>query len=192
MKCTTVFFLLMAFIACEQPAKQTDATQTEEKTNQKRDLGTVVYVEDAGYPMFAIDIKSDTTGKTTAFLLNVEDVDMEHNDVYQLKDQKVEIHFTEKKDPFVMDIVHADTAILGNYAPANHNGFSSISGTLSGAEEPSQGDLPGDFSITASENEKMQFEYYIDEQLSLINGQKATVYYEFRAVYSIKKIKKVD
>ena len=184
---------------CVLAACQTNSTISNEDANpvvddakentELIDSGTVFQMEDVGYPMFALDLMSEENGKTHSFLLNIESINISHEEAYNLKDKKASITYVLKNEPLVMDIVYQETSIMGEYALPNTDDFERFSGTISGANEESQGDLPGEFSITSSDGESMTFEYYLDENLANLNGKEATVYYEFRDVSIVQSIK---
>lgn len=183
--------ILLVLAGCSTSTKKTSEPVEEPKIDGyvvKKDTGIVVSAEDIGYPMFAIDLKSNATGKVTPYLLNLEACDVKHHEANEYLNHEARITYIIKKDPFVMDIVFADSSILGEYTPANHKGFQSITGLITGATEPSQGDLPGRFTVTSTDSIALSFEYYIDDKLAEINNQNATVYYEYREVYEIKSV----
>ena len=156
------------------------------------DSGTVTLMEDTGYPMFALDLKSNGTGKNHSFLLNIEDINLKHDAAYKLKGRNAIIEYELRNEPFVMDIIHKDTSLLGEYALPHKTDFARITGTISGANEESQGDLPGTFTVTNKHGKSVTFGYYIDQNLANINGSKATVYYELMDVSVVKSIKLYD
>ncbi|MFT5723699.1 MAG: hypothetical protein ACI9JN_000816 [Bacteroidia bacterium] len=192
MKSVLFLFTVILYVACQTQSTQSNSSEAMAKKTEAQltllDSGTVIAMEDIGYPMFALDLLSSSSKKTTSYLLNIEGIEMLHDEAYKLQDHQVVITYTRNKEPFVMDITHSDTSILGVYKPTNQYDFLHITGTVSGATEPSQGDLPGHFTITTTKGNPLTFEYYVDDVLALINGQIATVYYEYRTVYEVLKI----
>jgi len=193
MKLNLTLILLFFLAACQTNSNKPQEVDTviEDSTapTELLDSGMVIQMEDVGYPMFALDLISQQNGKTHSFLLNIEAINITHEEAYKLKDKQATVTYALKHEPMVMDIIHEDTSIMGEYALPHRDDFERVSEVISGAEEESQGDLPREFTITSSDGKTMMFEYYIDESLANINGNTATVFYEIRDVSVVQSIK---
>lgn len=64
-----------------------------------------------------------------------------------------------------------------------------VVGVLSGADEPTPGDLPGTVSITTKDNEVFDFDFFVTEEMVKINGKKVVAYFEKRPENIITSIK---
>ncbi|MFT5512318.1 MAG: hypothetical protein ACI8SE_000716 [Bacteroidia bacterium] len=190
MKLSLIIVATFLFAGCQPTStdqgnhKVVTPTMNQDAVNQ--DSGIVLAMEDIGYPLFALDLKQSGSDKTKSYLLNIEEINITHDAAYKLKGKKIELQYSRTDEAFVMDIEHQNQSLLGEWAPENHVGCNSIIGILSGAEEASQGDLPGSFTVTTNDpSTHMTFEYYIDDALAKVNGDTVEVYYEFREVFKV-------
>lgn len=179
---------LAVFTGCNNaPKEKSNPIQQESPPPGLNIEGKVTSIEDVGYPMFVLKVENEDT--TQEFLLNIESINMQHGDAYSLKTSTVHIDYRLKEEPFVDDILYQGESILGVYAPNSHEESLHIEGVLSGAEEASQGDLPGSFTVSPSDDPSMTFEFYIDEELSALNNKVIEVYYSIREVPRITQLK---
>jgi hypothetical protein len=194
MKPILIIVIAVVFVACKNNSNKQDNQYTlSDDYMIEKDTGLIVALEDIGYPMFALDLKIAGSGGMKSYLLNIEAIDLSHDEAYKLKDKNAVVSYTRRQEPFVLDIEYQQLSILGEWAPENHVGCNSIIGVLSGADEESQGDLPGSFKVTTDDTTThMTFEYYIDESLTKVNGDTVEVYYEYRNVQHINSIKVSD
>ena len=197
MKLIPLLLISLLLFSCQSTTSDQTGNENNKDVFNAHDVlvdsGTVTQMEDTGYPMFALDLKSNGTGKNHSFLLNIEDINLKHDAAYKLKGRNAIIEYELRNEPFVMDIIHKDTSLLGEYALPHKTDFARITGTISGANEESQGDFTWHvYSDETSMVNQSRFGYYIDQNLANINGSKATVYYELMDVSVVKSIKLHD
>ena len=166
------------------------AVTTDEYTDEEiREYGLVKEVEDTGYPMFAIDMEFPERNMTTSFSLNIEAGGFDHDAVYNMKGKYATIYYTSELMPSLADMQVKGNSVFGKYAPENIDPeWQKITGTLSGAHEPSQGDLPGTVTVTGKDGNQVNFKYYIDDAMVAANGKEVTAYYLMSGRNNITRI----
>lgn len=153
-------------------------TVREPNDEELNEYGIITAIEDSGYPMSMVSVSFPEREMNFDFLLNEEDVMLSHG-LMEFLDQYATIYYEIIDSNDIMDIIFEGQSLLGEYAPEDHEGLEKFEGTLKRATSAS-GDLPSTISV-AGENETLDFEYFVDEDLIAINGQKITVYYYQRA-----------
>jgi hypothetical protein len=95
----------------------------------------------------------------------------------KLRGQYVTLYYVFDESPRLMDMVVECESVLGEYAPEYQQGWDEITGVLSGADEVTSSDLPGEITVSASNGTEMSFEYYVDDAMVAANSKEVTVYY---------------
>ena len=171
--------------AVEEMAVATD----ESADDEIREYGLVKEVEDTGYPMFAVDMEFPERNMTASFSLNIEAGGFDHDAVYNMKGKYVTIYYTSDMEPSLADMQVKGKSVFGKYAPENIDPeWQKITGTLSNADEPSQGDLPGTVTVTGKDGNQVNFKYYVDDAMVAANGKEVTAYYVMSGRNNITRI----
>ena len=198
--------LLILFVAC-QPAK--DKTEESEKaaTEQEsqevvsddgereptddeiRELGLIKAIEDTGYPMFYIDVEFPERNMTISFNFNVEENPLNVEQVMAMKDKYATIYYITEDALQLADVLYQDKTVLGEYGLDDFDGFDKANGTLSGADEPTPGDLPGTITVTTNDGQVLSFEYFVTDEMVAVNKKEVTVYYYEQGMNKITYLK---
>lgn len=143
--------------------------------------GTLTTVNDAGYPMYSIGV-TPKDGTEFGMLLNNEDATLE-KPIEEMKGKAVTATYTVTPDVGVIDITADGKSIAFANAgpdekPERTANLKSITGTLSGAAEPTAGDLPSEVTVTAKDGQSVVFEWFVDDVMAKANGKEVTLDYE--------------
>ncbi|NNC87081.1 MAG: hypothetical protein HKN82_01335 [Akkermansiaceae bacterium] len=164
---------------------------TREPTEEElHEFGVVRKVEDAGYPMLAVDMIFGKGRVEGDFLLNAEAVGVTEADLKAIENGKaVQFYYTADEQNSLQDIRVGGKSLLGEYAPKLHPEWKKITGTLRGAGEETAGDLPDEITVTSGDGATLVFETFIDPAMVAANGKTVTVYYEPRFMHTITYLK---
>ncbi len=182
--------LLSACGSADTEETTTDTTAVEENTDEEiREYGLVKEVEDTGYPMFAIDMEFPERNMIASFSLNIEAGGFDHDAVYNMKGKYATIYYTSDMEPNLADMQVKGKSLFGEYAPEKIDPeWKKITGTLTGADELSQGDLPGTVTVTGKDGNEVDFKYFVDDDMVAANGKEVTAYYVMRGSNNITRI----
>lgn len=194
----------------QTPAEETIAEQTpEEQTvdhsavgtfdnNTERDptddelneYGIITNLEDIGYPRYICTIEFPERQMSVDFNLNIEDVELNGTDQYELAGKYATIYYTTDFENDLIDMYYNGKSVFGEYAQETIDPeWNIFTGILSGADEATPGDLPGEVFVTDQNERQLNFEYYVDDAMVEVNGKEVTVYYSGRGVSRITYIK---
>lgn len=164
--------------------------QREPNDEEIREYGIVKEVEDMGYPMFAVDMEFPERNMTASFSLNIEVGGIDHDAVYKMKGKYATIYYTADVEPYLADMQVKGKSLFGDYAPEKMDpDWKKITGTLSDADEPTPGDLPGSVTVTAKDGNTVTFGYFVDHAMVAANGKEVTAYYNMREKNNITYVK---
>jgi hypothetical protein len=156
--------------------------------------GTLTTVDDAGYPMYSIGV-TPKDGKEFGMLLNNEAATLE-KPIEEMKGKAVTVDYTVAPDVSVIDVTADGKSIAfanvgADQRPARTPDLKSITGTLSGAAEPTASDLPDEVTVTAKDGQTVTFEWYVDDVMAKSNGKEVTLDYEMSTRTDATSIKLV-
>ena len=175
-----------------QDAKPTDQPEVspapQPADDEIHEFGQVINIEDSGYPFHIVTLDFPERQMQRSFNLNVESGIISLEKLVALQDQYVNVYYTTEDEVVLYDLHSKGTSLLGKYAPDSIEEFKKLTGVLSGAEEVTPGDLPGEITITSEDGESQSFEYFVTEDLVEINGQEVTVYYDILGRENITRI----
>ncbi|MCB0696286.1 MAG: hypothetical protein KDC07_02910 [Chitinophagaceae bacterium] len=185
--------------ATKNTAETTDSAAVEEaQFNGEREpyddeiheYGMVKEVEDMGYPIFAVDMEFPERQMEASFNLNIEQGGIDHDAVYNMKGKYVTFYYTVNDEPDLADMQVNGKSLFGQYAPEKIDpDWKKITGTLSGANEPTPGDLPGKVTVTAKDGNAVTFRYFVDVAMVTANGKEVNAYYTMSGTQDITYIK---
>lgn len=141
------------------------------------DIGILNSIDDSGYPFFYLTIEFPKIDYTTTFDFNAEEGIMDLETLHGQIEKYISFSYTTEDETRVMDIRVDGKTLYGEYTPESLEGLESFTGVLSGADEPTPGDLPSTISVTSSNGASMNFEEFIEEGVVAANGQEVTAYY---------------
>lgn len=166
------------------------AGEREPTNDEIREYGLVYEVEDMGYPFFAVDMEFPERQAKASFSLNIEAGGIDHDAVYNMKGKYATIYYTADDEPGLVDMQLKEKSLFGEYAPEKIDPeWKKITGKLSGADEPTPGDLPGSVTVTAKDGNAVTFGYYVDNAMVAANGKEVTAYYYMRNKNNITYVK---
>lgn len=165
----------LAFAAL--PAPLFTAAAEEAAPAKSTITGVLTAADDAGYPMYWLAIMP-AGGTESRLMLNNEEAEV----VGQIGDmvgKKVTVDYETRPTIGVLDLVADGKSIAFPDAPKLEPvpEAKTISGTLSGASEPTAGDLPSELTVTAKDGAKVVFEWFVEETVVKYNGKEVTLTY---------------
>jgi hypothetical protein len=161
-------------------AEMSSVEEREPNDEEVREFGRIIGIEDSGYPRYYISVEFPEREFTEDFNINLEEGIINLENLSKLNGKYVTLYYISEETPDLMDMVYACESVLGEYAPEYVQGWKEITGVLSGAEETTPGDLPGEVTIKAKNGEEMSFEYFVEDAMVAANGKEVTVYYDYR------------
>lgn len=136
-------------------------------------------VEDSGYPRYTIQVSPEGGGPVPFYLDAESGVDLGGADVSSFEGKTTLIYYTSTPTPFLLDLRNAEGRSLlyddGRGIPTEGQ---AITGTLTGADGVTEGDLPDQITIMSSEGQAITFEFFIDRRIAAANGRTLTAYYD--------------
>lgn len=207
-------FLLFVFVftACKNDVKKEvveDTLESEEVTDtipdntwiddsdneyqpgddELQEFGIIDVIEDGGYPFFVVTVNFVERNMKQDFNLNIEAIDLVMEDLSTLTNTWATIYYTSNLENRLIDLRFNGESVSGEYAPEKIDPrWKKITGTLSGAEEVTPGDLPDTITVTNAKGEAMEFGVFIDAETVKANGKEVTAFYEVRGVNTITHI----
>lgn len=192
---TAAAVLFLFLQSCGESEEQNSNDSTGEElsndSGKENNVFTLVSADSAGDPYLHSLNTSDADGNTQYF--NFEG---EASEIQELVGKKVKIEYKENERNSCMDILSGGESLIGEWGGINQNGGSpkaewkTITGTLT-ADEVSQGDTPGSFSVKGDSGE-MNFEYFVTEEMKAQSGNEVTAYYLTDSVKTITSIEAVE
>lgn len=138
---------------------------------------TITSVTDAGYPMFVVKVSIAGQPAPLELLLNAEEADLGGTAPDAFSGKTATLAYTTVPETSLTDIRLDGASLLGGEAPAVDPSWSVVTGVLSGADDVTSSDLPGQIEITDAAGAKVRFEYFVDRELVAANGKQVTGYY---------------
>ena len=152
----------------------------EPSDDEIQEFGIITEIEDSAYPVFNITVEFPERQLQAGFYLNIEAINLQMDELYELRDKYVTIFYTSDEDNNLTDMKLDGKSLFGEEAPEEDYITDNITGILSGAESETMSDLPGKIYITDENDRRFEFEWYVDEMMVKANGKKVTAYYYTR------------
>jgi hypothetical protein len=166
--------------AASSLATQADAVITAD--------ATIAAVRDAGYPMFAVTATVAGQAAPLELLLNAEDADLGGQQVESYNGKAVTLGYTSAPETSLLDIRQGDRSLFVD-APKLDPAWTFVTGVLSGADDITASDLPGEIQITGADGAKVSFEYFVGPEIKAANGKTVTAYYTTDVVNRVTSIR---
>ena len=144
--------------------------------------GHLTTIEDGPYPQFVLHLDTPAT----PFNLNIESIPQSVEDLYALAGSAIRVHYTTQTERYLLAVRNPSGLQIGSKAidPT----WLEITGTLSGAESPTESDLPDTITITDSEGSAINFLEYVTEELAAVNGTIITGYYSEHLKHHVQQL----
>lgn len=171
----------------EETSSEATERSTEAASDAIRELGRIKSVEDAGYPMYSLEIEFPERGFSEGFLLNAEDI--QGLDLAKLGNSAgkyISFEYTSELENALLDMKVNGKSVYNDgeaFEPTPET--KTFEGTLKNAGEPTAGDLPDQISISGAGGETEKFDCYITPLMAKANGKKVVGYYEVRTANRI-------
>jgi hypothetical protein len=174
----------------------TDSTVVNKEINTIKqeipEMGLLKQVEDSGYPFAILTIEFPERNFTENFTINMEEVDNASiADLNSYIDHYVKFTYTSELSYALLDIFHNSRSIFGAEVAPEGDAIKAIEGILYGAEQVTNGDLPGEVSVFADDGENHYFPYFVTSEMVAVNEKRVTAFYEVRTSNTITSIQMV-
>jgi hypothetical protein len=184
-----VLLLSIGFVllnSCNGQEKQTAKLVTDENEqittkNALREFGLLKSAEDSGYPFYTVEIEFPERKFSEVFTLNIEEIpDVDPGILAGWVGQYVSFEYTSEVINALLDVRQNGKSILGVKPSELPKGLRKISGTLSGATNVTEGDLPSLLRIHDPEDQSLEFEFFITPELVEAEGTLVVGFYDQR------------
>ena len=190
------FCILLWMSSCSNSTDSNTAEETNTEATESdalaaldtlRELGLIKTVEDAGYPMYSLEIEFPERGFSEGFLLNAEDI--QGLDLAKLGNSAgkyISFEYTSELENALLDMkVNGKSVYDEGEAFEPTPDTKTFEGTLKNAGEPTSSDLPDQISISGADGKTEKFDCYITPLMAKANGKKVVGYYEVRTANRI-------
>ena len=193
-----VLLLSIGFVflnSCNGQEKQTQQPASTEKQeiNQGdalREFGLLKSADDSGYPFYTVEIEFPERKFSEVFTLNLEEIpDVDPGILAGWVGQYVSFEYTSEVINALLDVRQNGKSLLGVKPSELPKGLKKISGTLSGATNVTEGDLPSLLRIHDPEDQSLEFEFFITPELVEAEGTLVVGFYDQRTNNRITTIK---
>ncbi len=153
-----------------------NAADREPTGDELHEIGWVTAIEDNGYPYYTVSIQFHQGQDSFPLSANAEELGL-GGEIANLQGHRVVVYYVSGDENSLMDIRAGGQSLLGDAAPARQSSWSSITGSLSGADDVS-GDEPGRITIISEAGESQSFDFFVTPEMVDANGGEVTAYYE--------------
>jgi hypothetical protein len=164
------------------------------KGDALREFGLLKSAEDSGYPFYTVEIEFPERKFSEVFTLNLEEMpDVDPGILTGWVGQYVSFEYTSEVINALLDVRQNGKSLLGMKPSELPKGLKKISGTLSGATNVTEGDLPSLLRIHDPEDQSLEFEFFITPELVEAEGSLVVGFYDQRTenkIISMKLAKK--
>jgi hypothetical protein len=182
-----VLLLSIGFVflnSCNGQEKQTREQAPAEKQeinegDALREFGLLKSAEDSGYPFYTVEIEFPERKFSEVFTLNVEDIpDVDPGILAGWVGQYISFEYTSEIINALLDVRQNGKSLLGVKPSELPKGLKKIAGTLSGASNVTEGDLPSLLRIHDPEDQSLEFEFFITPELVEAEGTLVVGFYD--------------
>ena len=195
-----VVVLLLGSMACATSSSQSqesaDASTVADTTKYPSNLeadsfpngepvhesGVLRIVQDSGYPFFTLEIEFPELNTTEVYSLNMEEIEgLNPKKLNESIGKKIDFTFIVNVSKALLDLREKNNTIFHENEVLLTPETKKITGKLTGADQSTEGDLPGKITITSSEGNAVEFEYFITPEMVAKNNKILTAFYEERS-----------
>lgn len=181
--------------SCSGQEKQTQQPASTEKQELNegdalREFGLLKSADDSGYPFYTVEIEFPERKFSEVFTLNLEEIpDVDPGILAGWVGKYVSLEYTSEMINALLDVRQNGKSLLGVKPSELPKGLKKISGTLSGATNVTEGDLPSLLRIHDPEDQSLEFEFFITPELVEAEGTLVVGFYDQRTNNRITTIK---
>lgn len=181
--------------SCSGQEKQTQQPASTEKQELNegdalREFGLLKSADDSGYPFYTVEIEFPERKFSEVFTLNLEEIpDVDPGILAGWVGKYVSFEYTSEVINALLDVRQNGKSLLGIKPSELPKGLKKISGTLSGATNVTEGDLPSLLRIHDPEDQSLEFEFFITPELVEAEGTLVVGFYDQRTNNRITTIK---
>lgn len=181
--------------SCSGQEKQTQQPASTEKQELNegdalREFGLLKSADDSGYPFYTVEIEFPERKFSEVFTLNLEEIpDVDPGILARWVGKYVSFEYTSEVINALLDVRQNGKSLLGVKPSELPKGLKKISGTLSGATNVTEGDLPSLLRIHDPEDQSLEFEFFITPELVEAEGTLVVGFYDQRTNNRITTIK---
>jgi len=175
--------LLTACNGQEKQTQQPSSPQHEELMTEEalKEFGLLKSAEDSGYPFYTVEIEFPERKFSEIFTINLAELpDVDPGLLTGWVGKYVSFEYTSEIVNALLDIRQNGKSLLGVNPSELPKGLKKISGTLSGAANVTEGDLPSVLRIHDPEDQSIEFEFFITPELVEADGTLVVGYYDQR------------
>ena len=193
-----VLLLSIGFVllnSCNGKEKQTQQPAPTEKQeinegDALKELGLLKSADDSGYPFYTVEVEFPERKFSQVFTLNLEEIpDVDPGILAGWVGKYVSFEYTSEVIIALLDVRQNGKSLLGVKPSELPKGLKKISGTLSGATNVTEGDLPSLLRIHDPEDQSLEFEFFITPELVEAEGTLVVGFYDQRDDNRITTIK---
>ncbi len=175
--------LLTACNGQEKQTQQPSSPHQEELMAEEalKEFGLLKSAEDSGYPFYTVEIEFPERKFSEIFTINLAELpDVDPGLLTGWVGKYVSFEYTSEIVNALLDIRQNGKSLLGVNPSELPKGLKKISGTLSGAANVTEGDLPSVLRIHDPEDQSIEFEFFITPELVEADGTLVVGYYDQR------------
>ena len=190
------FVLLNSCNGQEKQSQKPSPTEQQEinEGDVLREFGLLKSADDSGYPFYTVEVEFPERKFSEVFTLNLEEIpDVDPGILAGWVGQYVSFEYTSEVINALLDVKQNEKSLLGIKPSELPKGLKKISGTLSGATNVTEGDLPSLLRIHDPEDQSLEFEFFITPELVEAEGTLVVGFYDQRIdnrIITIKPAKK--
>ena len=189
----SISFAILNSCSGQEKQKQQPASTEKQEINEGdalREFGLLKSADDSGYPFYTVEIEFPERKFSEVFTLNLEEIpDVDPGILAGWVGQYVSFEYTSEIINALLDVRQNGKSLLGVKPSELPKGLKKISGTLSGATNVTEGDLPSLLRIHDPEDQSLEFEFFITPELVEAEGTLVVGFYDQRTNNRITTIK---
>ena len=189
----SISFAILNSCSGQEKQKQQPASTEKQEINEGdalREFGLLKSADDSGYPFYTVEIEFPERKFSEVFTLNLEEIpDVDPGILAGWVGQYVSFEYTSEVINALLDVRQNGKSLLGVKPSELPKGLKKISGTLSGATNVTEGDLPSLLRIHDPEDQSLEFEFFITPELVEAEGTLVVGFYDQRTNNRITTIK---
>lgn len=189
----SIGFAFLNSCSGQEKQKQQQASTEKQEINQGdalREFGLLKSADDSGYPFYTVEIEFPERKFSEVFTLNLEEIpDVDPGILAGWVGKYVSFEYTSEVINALLDVRQNGKSLLGVKPSELPKGLKKISGTLSGATNVTEGDLPSLLRIHDPEDQSLEFEFFITPELVEAEGTLVVGFYDQRTNNRITTIK---
>ena len=189
----SISFAILNSCSGQEKQNQQPASTEKQEINEGdalREFGLLKSADDSGYPFYTVEVEFPERKFSEVFTLNLEEIpDVDPGILAGWVGKYVSFEYTSEVINALLDVRQNGKSLLGVKPSELPKGLKKISGTLSGATNVTEGDLPSLLRIHDPEDQSLEFEFFITPELVEAEGTLVVGFYDQRTNNRITTIK---